>query len=238
MKAMEFGDSFKAVNFEADIEISSKKQKFLHLHLMKAGIHPDPMISPFDPISGIYKRFPLLRTMKRPAKKVNLLEIGAPLTSEKTDKDDLVPYFYPDITVNLVNYDQHLDVSTIPPFASKYIYADRIRKQYYPIAYFNEFWELKNKRIPLLDDEARKLKINISFSTTSLMFFTLMTQFDFAIKNQEKIYGEHSEFESIKKMFLETSPWLIVVTFVVSLFHALFDFLAFKNGKGLLFFYY
>lgn len=232
LKSVQFGETFNSVEFETKLKVSAKNSPlYLHLHLMKSGIHPDPLKSPFDPLNGIYKRFALLRTMKRPPKKVNLLEKGAPLTSEKTDKDDLVPYWYPDITVNLVNYDGLLDISAIPPFTRKFIYADRIRKQYYPIVYFNEFWELKNKRIPLLDEEFHEFPLKISFSTTRMLFFQLMTQFDFAIKNQEKIYGEHNEFESIKKIFLETSPWLIAVTFCVSLLHSLFDFLAFKNGE-------
>ncbi|TEB20308.1 hypothetical protein C9890_0083 [Perkinsus sp. BL_2016] len=196
---------------------------------MKSGIHPNPLKSPFNPLNGIYKRFPLFKSMIRPPKKVNLLGGDAPLTSEKSEKDDLVPYWYPDITVNLVNFDSNLEISSIPSFTRRFIYADRIRKQYYPIIYFNELWELKRKRIPILDEEFHEMPLKISFSTTSLLFFRLMTYFDFAIKQQESVYGEHNEFESIKKMFIETSPWLIVLTFFISCLHVLFDFLAFKN---------
>lgn len=229
---IKFGEKLGSIQFETKLKVSTKSDPlYLHLHLMKSGIHPDPIKSSFDPLNGIYKRFALLRTMKRPPKKINLLENDAPLTSKNTDKDDRVPYWYPAVTVNLVNYDELLDISTIPPFARRFIYADRIRKQYYPIVYFNEFWELKNKRMPLLDDEVHEVPLKISFSTTKMIFFQLMTQFDFAIKNQEKIYGEHNVFESIKKMFLESSPWLIAITFFVSLLHSLFDFLAFKNGN-------
>jgi uncharacterized membrane protein len=32
-----------------------------------------------------------------------------------------------------------------------------------------------------------------------------------------------------KRMLLETSPWYLILTFTVSLFHSLFDCLAFKN---------
>lgn len=231
LKSVEYGQDIKPVEFQTKLKFSTKENPlFLHLHLMKAGVHPDPMKSPFNPLNGIYKRYPLLKSMKRPAKKVNLLEKDAPLTAEKTNKDDMVPYWYPDITVNLVNYDDVLKMNTIAPFSSRFIYVDRILKQYYPIIYFNEFWELKKKRIPILDEEVHELPLKISFSTTSLLFFRLMTHFDFAIRQQEQIYGEHNEFESIKRMFLETSPLIIAVTFFVSLLHTLFDFLAFKNG--------
>lgn len=232
VNGIKFGEKINAIEFDTKLMVSAKGDPiYLHLHLMKHGVHPDPIKSSFDPINGIYKRFPLLRTMKRPPKRVNLLDKNAPLISEKTDQDDMVPYWYPDIAVNLVNYDEMLDISTIQPFTRRFIYADRIRKQYYPIVFFNEFWELKNKRRPILDDEIHEMPLKISFSTTKMIFFQLMTQFDFAIKNQEKIFGEHNEFESIKKMFLESSPWLIIITVFVALLHSLFDFLAFKNGK-------
>ena len=231
LRDLEFGEVIKELEYETKLLVSTKdKPIYLHLHLMKAGIHPDPTKSSFDPLNGIYKRFPLLKMMKRPPKKVNLLEKGAPLTSEKSDNNDLVPYWYPDVIVNLVNFDAILDVSELPPFTRRFVYADRIRKQYYPIIYFNEFWELKKKRIPILDEKDHEFPLKISFSTTSMLFFRLMTQFDSVIKQQESIYGEHTEFESIKRMLLETSPWLIALTFFVSLLHSLFDFLAFKNG--------
>lgn len=229
LRDIEFGKDVKGIDYETKLLVSAKENlPYLHLHLMKAGIHPDPLKSPFDPINGIYKRFPLLKMMKKPHKKVNLMEKGAPLASENADGKDLVPYWYPDIIVNLVNFDDILDFTEMPQFMKKNIYADRIRLQYHPIIYFNEFWELKKKRIPILDEDDHELPIKIAFATTSLLFFQLMTQFDFTIKS---IYGEHNEFDSIKRMFLETRPWLIVLTFFVSLLHSLFDFLAFKNGK-------
>lgn len=208
------------------------KPLFLHLHLTKAGIHPDPLISPFEPLNIVYRRLPLLKTMKRPSKKVNLLSAGAPLTSESRDINDIVPFWYPEITINLVDLNGKLNLNTFPPVSRRFIYIDRIRKMYYPVLYFNEFWELKEKRIALTEKSEQDLPLKISFSTTSMFKFVLMTQFDFAIKQQESIYGEHNEFENIKKMLLETSPWLIILTLVISLLHSLFDFLAFKNGTN------
>ena len=81
--------------------------------------------------------------MKDQSKKVNLLEKGAHFHPKNLIANDLVPYWYPDVTVNLVNFQDVLDVGELPPFTRKFIYADRIRKQYYPIIYFNEFWNWK-----------------------------------------------------------------------------------------------
>ena len=42
---------------------------------------------------------------------------------------------------------------------------------------------------------------------------------------------EEEDQDSIKEAFLETNFYLLVVTFVVSIVHSVFEFLAFKNGK-------
>lgn len=193
---------------------------------MKAGVHPDPLKAPFDPTNSVYRRFPLLRTMKRPAATANLLA-G---TEKPEDGSELVPYWYPEMVINLVNAHEHLPVSHMPPFIRKYIYVDRIRRHYLPIVYVNDFWELKSRRVPLLDGTPRSMPLKVTFSTISLLKFQLMAQFDHSIKTQEGMFGENGEFEQIKQMLLETSTWLIILTVIISLLHSVFDFLAFKNG--------
>ena len=41
--------------------------------------------------------------------------------------------------------------------------------------------------------------------------------------------GDDKEVDMIREMLLDTSPWLLGLTAIVSLLHSLFDFLAFKN---------
>jgi hypothetical protein len=41
------------------------------------------------------------------------------------------------------------------------------------------------------------------------------------------------ESESMKRMLIDTNPYLLAVTFTVSLLHSVFDLLAFKNGADL-----
>ena len=39
-----------------------------------------------------------------------------------------------------------------------------------------------------------------------------------------------SDEDNMKRMLLDTNPYLLGITMVVSLLHTVFDFLAFKNG--------
>ena len=38
-----------------------------------------------------------------------------------------------------------------------------------------------------------------------------------------------SDYDEYKRIWLETDPWLLGITFVVSVLHTVFEFLAFKN---------
>lgn len=42
---------------------------------------------------------------------------------------------------------------------------------------------------------------------------------------------EEEDQDSLKEMLLETSPYLIGLTVIVSLLHSVFELLAFKNGE-------
>lgn len=43
--------------------------------------------------------------------------------------------------------------------------------------------------------------------------------------------ADDEEQDSLKQMLLETNPYLIAATVIVSVLHSIFELLAFKNGK-------
>ena len=43
--------------------------------------------------------------------------------------------------------------------------------------------------------------------------------------------GEDEDQDALKEAILETNPYLLGLTFVVSILHSIFEFLAFKNGE-------
>lgn len=49
--------------------------------------------------------------------------------------------------------------------------------------------------------------------------------------------GMDEDQDSLKEAMLETNPYLLAMTFVVSVVHSIFEFLAFKNGEFHLFFF-
>jgi hypothetical protein len=60
-----------------------------------------------------------------------------------------------------------------------------------------------------------------------------MLQFDYSLKMQANMMGETGETpgDEFKIMLMNTNPYLLAITFIVTILHSLFDILAFKNGK-------
>ncbi len=196
---------------------------FLHIHLIKAGIHPDPLKSPFDITNSIYRRHPLIRSMKKPAAQVNLLK-----QKPETEVNEQVPIWYPKITLNLVNHQDPIPFATFPAQIRRLIYADRIRKAYFPVIYVNEFWDLKGKQMSLQSGPKQEMPLQISFSTTSWNKFWWMTQLLHAIRQHDPV---NKEFYNIKQILLESASWLIVLTVAITILLIVFRFSALKHGK-------
>ncbi len=113
---------------------------------------------------------------------------------------------------------------------------------YYPVLFFDEFWLLKEHLI-IVNDTVHTLPLTITYNPLSMMKWQMMLQMEQSFLMQKSIgtaaEGDEDEFKVRtailgmiipQRMLLETNPYLLALTFVVTLLHTIFDFLAFKNG--------
>ncbi|KAL0448278.1 UNVERIFIED_CONTAM: Cleft lip and palate transmembrane protein 1 [Sesamum latifolium] len=100
---------------------------------------------------------------------------------------------------------------------------------YYPTIFFNEFWLLRDKLIPI-NETVNELPLNLEVGPISMTKWQLFLQIDQSFQIHRS-YGSmlEGEADELKRVFLEGNPYLLAVTMVVSLLHSIFDFLAFKN---------
>lgn len=78
------------------------------------------------------------------------------------------------------------------------------------------------------------LPLTIHLEPLSVWKFNLYASFDESMKQQANnpLGGmSSSETDELKRMLMETNPYLLATTAAVSLLHSAFEFLAFKNGK-------
>ena len=119
---------------------------------------------------------------------------------------------------------------------------------YRPVLYHNSFWQLA-KNLPLVNSSivaqaesgvgmemgmgagaGSHLHLDISFSHLSFLVWQLQTSMESQWASQQASgLGTEKESDMLREMLLETSPWLLALTGIVSLLHTVFDMLAFKN---------
>ncbi|CAN6475418.1 unnamed protein product [Victoria cruziana] len=140
-----------------------------------------------------------------------------------------ISYWKPNITINLVDDFNRYPHNAIPPHLAGYINIEPSTMSYYPTVYFNEFWLLREKLIPI-NETVSELPLNLELGPISLTKWQLFLQIDQSFQIHRS-YGSmlEGEADELKRVFLEGNPYLLVITMVVSVLHSVFDFLAFKN---------
>jgi len=95
--------------------------------------------------------------------------------------------------------------------------------------FFDEFW-LFREHLILINDTVDILNLTLSYSPISLMKWQLFLQMEQSFSMQRSMgTAMEDESDEFKRMLIETNPYLLAITMVVTLLHTVFDFLAFKN---------
>ncbi|KAI9998150.1 hypothetical protein PInf_002484 [Phytophthora infestans] len=239
----EDGVWIREMNVSVDDHLLSNGSLYAHVFVTKDGCSPNPADSTYDAMSSIHRSVELtaFRPPPKIVKKRNLLETRtAEEAQEKTeeeaqqvanaDRDVYISMWKPSFYVNLVL--DHTTYSTRqppPPFVSTEMDFDKEAGVYSPVLFVNEFWLLE-EHLTAVNDTVTALPLEISFYPLPMYKYALYTQMEQNFLNQEATgASSRRDTDNMKSMFIETNPYLLAVTMVVSLLHSLFDFLAFKN---------
>ncbi|KAL9075055.1 MAG: hypothetical protein Q9157_004146 [Trypethelium eluteriae] len=107
---------------------------------------------------------------------------------------------------------------------------------YYPILFWNTFWQLRDHTMEL-NETVKTLPLHIDLNHQANWKFSLIASMDMGMKETARkaaageatTGGDGSEFEEIKRILLDSNPILLMTTGVVTVFHTVFEMLAFKN---------
>ncbi|PSR88075.1 Cleft lip and palate transmembrane protein [Actinidia chinensis var. chinensis] len=225
---------------------------YAHVFFARSGYPPDPSDPEYQPLAAfgrthsvvIYmpksksdKRRSLLGDSKGSSEGATESE-GATVTEvvdeaqEDANADgpvEWVSYWKPNITVNLIDDFTRYPKNAVPPNIDPYMNLEPKTGNYYPTIFFNEFWLLRDKLIPI-NDTVTDLPLNLEVGPISMTKWQMFLQIDQSFQIHRS-YGSmlEGEADELKRVFLEGNPYLLVITMVVSVFHSIFDFLAFKN---------
>ncbi|XP_058097550.1 uncharacterized protein LOC131242735 [Magnolia sinica] len=219
---------------------------YAHVFFARSGYPPDPNDPEYQPLSAFGRTHSIVAYLPKSKSDKRRSLLGSSKESEEVEpsseamdeslvdsKDDgpieWVSYWKPNITINLVDDFTRYPHNAIPPNIAGYLNVEHSTGNYYPTVFFNEFWLLRDKLIPL-NDTVTELLLNLELGPISMTKWQLFLQIDQSFQIHRS-YGSmlEGEADQLKRVFLEGNPYLLVITMVVSLFHSVFDFLAFKN---------
>lgn len=162
---------------------------------------------------------------------------------EEASTQPIASYWHPNVTISITKPPGLIDTKTLPPPLLEVFPLDPLDRrdnltglvtQYFPIMYQNKFWQLKDhmNEINATTDE---LELNLSLDFAKFWKIQALAIFTDGLKQQENNpmagagLSDGSEIDAVKKILLDTNPYLLAITIAVSLLHSLLEFLAFKN---------
>uniref|UniRef100_A0A1W7RAS7 Cleft lip and palate transmembrane protein 1 n=1 Tax=Hadrurus spadix TaxID=141984 RepID=A0A1W7RAS7_9SCOR len=231
-------------SMETEIAISESVQNngslWLHLYITKNGKSPDPMEKGrYSRKYTIYKKKRLNKFKKRRYHRTqNLLTGETAATPEMIKKAEdsaveIISHWHPNLTVNIIDDHTPWVQGHVPPPLDEYIEFEPVTGKYYPVVYVNDYWNLMREYQPI-NNTVKSLSLHLIYQPLSLFRWQLYTAQAMRSRwtsflGQDLMEESEEEQDSMKEAFLETSPYLLGLTFVISLVHSVFEFLAFKN---------
>ncbi|KAI9923241.1 hypothetical protein PsorP6_001463 [Peronosclerospora sorghi] len=234
----EDGVWLRELNVTVDDHLLSNGSLYAHVFLTKEGHSPNPADRMYDAMSSIHRALELttFRPPPKIIKKRNLLETQEEAKESNEDEQSRPdanlyiamwkPFFYVNVVLDQTTY----SASQPPPsFMLTEMNMDKEAGLYSSVLFLNEFWLLEQHLIPI-NDTVTALPLKISFYPLPMYKYALYTQMEQNFRNQEATGASSKrDTDNMKSMFMETNPYLLAITMMVSLLHSIFDFLAFKN---------
>ncbi|KAG8201779.1 hypothetical protein JTE90_027264 [Oedothorax gibbosus] len=146
---------------------------------------------------------------------------------------EIVSHWHPNLTINVIDDHTAWVQGHVPPPLDEFVEFEPVSGDYFPILYANDYWNLLRDYTPI-NDTVKSLSVHLTFQPLSLFRWQLYTAQAMrsrwtSILGQDIMEESDEDQDYIKEALLETSPILLGLTFVVSIVHSVFEFLAFKN---------
>ncbi|CCH45693.1 Cleft lip and palate transmembrane protein 1-like protein [Wickerhamomyces ciferrii] len=164
---------------------------------------------------------------------------------EDAGEQPILSHWHPNVTIAITNFPGLLDTQNLPPSVVDIFPLDPLDRrdnltglvtQYFPLLYQNKFWQLKD-HMNEINSTTEELELNLHIDFTRFWKIQALIVVGEGLKQQQDSplaaassgLSDGSEIDAVKKILLDTNPYLLAITIAVSLLHSLLEFLAFKN---------
>ena len=242
-------------SFGVPKEVQQNGTLYAHFYIAKSGQELDPTSPSYSVQSAIHFIRPLNQYLpkKKERKLKNLLdksedEESADSALEETEKTSgatIGSFYHPNFTVSFIPDSGVLSYLNMHPGMRKHVELERTGARdasgangwYYPIVFVNTFWQLRSQMTEL-NSTVDRLPLYLTLNNLANWKFSLLASMDEGMKQAQTnaasggsmpAGGDGSEMEKIKEVLLDTNPYLLATTAVVTVLHMIFEGLAFKS---------
>ncbi|KAI0016994.1 cleft lip and palate transmembrane 1 [Xylariomycetidae sp. FL0641] len=253
--AFKLGNSSDARVAETVFDVPASVQKngtlWGHFYVGLTGANLDPKEPGYDPAAAYHFVYPLTQYIpkKKEAKTRNLLGDNPEVEEEDETEVQTGPvianYYHPNTSLSFIPDAGIINYPQSQPALRQFLQIERTGARdasgqnswYYPVLYVNTFWQMRS-HMTVLNDTVKTLPLRLDLNNMKHWQFNLMASVDLNSKQQAHAAafgsplpggGDGSEIELIKEIFLDTNPYLLGVTAVVSVLHMVLEMLAFGS---------
>ena len=232
-----YGDGTRKISGHIDISdnVINNGSLYYHVYFVKEGFPPNSSLNS-GVVAAMTKQMNIYKK-QRVHKTKNLLTGEADnqhkvIQTNSSEVPKIISYWHPNLTLTLLDDQTQWQNGSIPSPLDQYIKFHGDGKHYYPVIYFNDYWNYLSDYMPI-NETTPKLEFSIIYSPISM--FKWQMYISQSMRSQWNQYlgdtVEQTDMEQdmIKRTLRETNPYLLGLTMIVSLVHSVFEFLAFKN---------
>uniref|UniRef100_K1R4I6 Cleft lip and palate transmembrane protein 1-like protein n=1 Tax=Magallana gigas TaxID=29159 RepID=K1R4I6_MAGGI len=155
------------------------------------------------------------------------------IQTENRSAFEILNHWHPNLTINLMDDHSPWMKNHVPQPLDEYIEFLPGTDNYQPILYFNDYWNLNTDYMPI-NQTTPVLNLTITYSPISLFKWQMyaaqgMRNKWYGMLGADFVEESDEDQDSLKTTVLETNPYLLALTVIISIVHSVFEFLAFKN---------
>ncbi|ERS95612.1 hypothetical protein HMPREF1624_08128 [Sporothrix schenckii ATCC 58251] len=229
-----------------------------HFFIGLAGAELDPYSPSYDRAAAYCFAFPLTQYIvkKKAFKTRNLLagkdgagaeagEVEAEVEEDTAPGPIVASYYHPNTSLSFVPSSGIIDYPNTAPAIQQFVHPEATGARdgsgqnswYYPVLFVNTFWQLKT-HMTLLNDTVTTLPMHLDLGNLNDWQFKLMASIEMSGResarqaawgNQLPGGGDGTEIEMVKEIVLDTNPYLLAVTVIVTVAHLILEMLAFGS---------
>lgn len=137
-------------------------------------------------------------------------------------------HWRPLLTVNVLRDSTTLHRHQIPQEFYRNLQVAPDGKHYFPVVYIDEMGFRLSDIMPV-NESSTVLPLTIKYAPIALWKLRMWIGFAQSLQTLKQYGFTEKDMDEVKGILVDTNAYLLMLTFVVSVFHLLFDFLAFKN---------